>query len=73
MKGAKGMKLKINYCFETSEDDFEGMKQALGVDTDAEFIGLMKAAIKTQQQEGCKVVGINIEIEHDACSSANLN
>lgn len=67
------MKLKINYCVEASEDDFEEMKQALGMDTDAEFIGLMKAVIKTQQQEGCKVVGLNIEIEHDACSSANLN
>lgn len=67
------MKLKINYCVEASEDDFEETKQALGVDTDAEFIALMKAIIKTQQQAGCKVVGINIEVEHDACTSTNLN
>lgn len=67
------MKLKINYCIEMNENDFAGTKQALGIDTDAEFIGLMKAVIKTQQQEGCEVTKLDIEIGHDACSSANLN
>lgn len=67
------MKINIEYGMEVSEEMFSAMKEGVGVDTDEEFIGFLKCAVKTQSVTGCKTTNLKITIEHDETPSSRLN
>ncbi len=68
------MKVNVSYAMEVSEEDFNGMKKEVGVDTDEEFIGFLKCVIKAQSTAGCRLVDLKINVEHGASfTPSNLN
>ena len=67
------MKVNVSYAMEVSEEDFYGMKKEVGVDTDEEFIGFLKCAVKAQSATGCKTTNLKITIERDETPSSRLN
>lgn len=68
------MKINIEYGMEVSEEVFSAMKEGVGVDTDEEFIGFLKCAIKAQNVAGCKITNLKITINHaEGIPSSNLN
>lgn len=52
------MKINIEYGMEVSEEMFSAMKEGVGVDTDEEFIGFLKCAVKAQSVTGCKTTNL---------------
>lgn len=58
---------------EVSEEMFSAMKESVGVDTDEEFIGFLKCAVKAQSTTGCKTTNLQITIERDETPSSRLN
>ena len=67
------MKINIEYEMEVSEEMFSAMKESVGVDTDEEFIGFLKCAVKAQSATGCKTTNLKITIERDETPLSRLN
>ena len=67
------MKINIEYEMEVSEEMFSAMKEDVEVDTDEEFIGFLKCAVKAQSVTGCKTTNLKITIGHDETPSSRLN
>ena len=67
------MKINIECGMEVSEEMFSAMKESVGVDTDEEFIGFLKCAVKAQSATGCKTTNLKITIERDETPSSRLN
>lgn len=67
------MKIDVEYGIEVSEEVFSAMKEGVGVDTDEEFIGFLKYAIKAQNAAGCKITNLKITIGRDETPSSRLN
>lgn len=68
------MRINVEYGIEVSEEVFSTMKEGVGVDTDEEFIGVLKGIIKAQNSSGCKTTNLKITINHvGSMPLSNLN